>query len=504
MNQHVSPLSQIYRTSLALLTDLYQLTMAYAHWKAGTADKEGVFNLFFRKNPFEGGFSIACGLTHTIDYISQLQRPGFEDGDLAFLATLTGNDGQPLFEENFLEYLRDMRFQCDVDAVPEGTVIFPHEPMYRVRGPIIQATLVETPFLTLNGFPTLVATKAARVKLAARGEPLLDFGLRRAQGIDGSLMASWAAYVGGADATSNVLAARLFGIPCKGTHAHSWVMSFDDEFEAFMAYARALPNNCVFLVDTYDTIEGVKKAIEVGKWLRSKGYKMVGVRLDSGDLAYLSKQARKLLDKEGFGDARVFASNDLDETVIASLKQQGAKIAVWGVGTKLVTAYDQPAMGVVYKLAAWRRPGQAWHHCVKLSEQAIKVSNPGIQQVRRFLKRGKFECDMIYNIEAPPAGRSVMIDPMDMTRRKTIGKGLAYLDLLVPVARGSEIVYSCPSLPEVRAYAQQQLAGFHEGIKRQLNPHQYPVGLEQGLAELKTELILKARAQRDRAQGERS
>lgn len=491
-NRPIAPITQLHgNTSLALLTDLYQITMAYAHWKNGTHNKEGVFNLFFRKNPFEGGFTVASGLTHTIDYLSRFQM---DPTDIGCLSKLEGIDSKPLFEPRFLDYLLDMRFSCDVDAVPEGTVVFPHEPLIRVRGPIIQGTLLETPLLTLNGFPTLVATKAARIKLAAKGEPCFDFGLRRAQGIDGALMATWAAYVGGFDGTSNVLAHKLYGIPCKGTHAHAWVMSFDDEYEAFMAYAKAMPNNCVFLVDTYNTVEGVKKAIEVGKWLRSKGFEMIGVRLDSGDLAFLSKEARKLLDKAGFPNAKVFATNDLDEKIIASLKHQGSKIAVWGVGTKMITCFDQPALGCVYKLAAWRFPGQPWHHCVKLSEQAIKVSNPGIQQVRRYLSRGKFAFDMIVNEESLPSGATHMIDPMDMHRQRKVSARARYEDLLVPVTRGSEIVYDSPSLDASRARTFEQLAGFHEGIKRQLNPHQYPVGLEQSLADLKSDLIMRARS----------
>ncbi len=385
--QPAQPISDIYRTSLALLTDLYQLTMAYAHWKAGTADKEGVFHLFFRQNPFQGGYTLACGLTHTIDFIKQFR---FEDSDLVCLADLRGNDGQPLFEDPFLHDLGDMRFDCDLHAVREGSVVFPFEPMLRVQGPIIQGTLFETPFLTLTGFPSLIATKASRVKFAAEGEPVLDFGLRRAQGIDGALLASWACYVGGADATSNVLAHKLFGIPCRGTHAHSWVMSFADECTAFMTYAQAMPNNCVFLVDTYSSLDGIRHAIEVGQWLRRKGFEMIGVRLDSGDLAYLSKQGRKMLDNAGFSETQIFASNDLDEYLIASLKQQGAKINVWGVGTQLVTAFDQPALGCVYKLAAWRTPGGPWQYPIKLSEQLIKISTPGMQQIRRYCQRGKF------------------------------------------------------------------------------------------------------------------
>ncbi|ETX07792.1 MAG: nicotinate phosphoribosyltransferase [Candidatus Entotheonella gemina] len=484
------PLHEIYRTPLALLTDLYQLTMAYAHWKAGTAAKEGVFHLFFRQNPFAGGYSMACGLTHIIDFVNAFH---YEPCDLDFLATLRGNDGNPLFDDSFLHYLSSMRFEGDVDAVPEGSVVFPFEPMVRVRGPMIQGTLLETPLLTLARFPSLIATKASRIKFAANGEPVLDFGLRRAQGIDGALPASWACYVGGVDATSNVLASKLFGIPCKGTHAHSWVMSFEDECAAFMEYAKAMPNNCVFLVDTFSTLEGIQHAIEVGQWLRRKGFDMVGVRLDSGDLAYLSQQGRKMLDRAGFSQTQIFASNDLDENLISSLKQQGAKINVWGIGTKLITAFDQPAMGCVYKLAAWRQPGGNWHYPIKLSEQLIKISTPGIQQIRRFYRRGKCAWDMIYNELEPPSGRAVTIDPLDATRRRRSGAGTPYQDLLIPVFRNGSCVYATPDLESIRAYAREQLRMLHPTIKRHLNPHAYPVGLESGLHQLKTDLILQAR-----------
>ena len=325
--------------------------MAYGYWKTGRAEREAVFHLFFRKNPFQGGYTIAAGLQSVADLLEDFR---FETDDIEYLSTLTGNDGKALFAPDFLDYLSELEFSCDVDAVPEGTVVFPHEPMVRVKGPILQCQILETPLLNLINFQSLIATKASRITTATGGESVLEFGLRRAQGIDGALAASRAAYIGGCDATSNVLAGKLFGIPVKGTHAHSWVMSFDDELSAFREYAAAMPNNCVFLVDTYDTIQGVRNAIEVGKQLRESGHEMVGIRLDSGDLAYLSIEARNLLDEAGFPDAAIVASNDLDEGIIASLKDQGAKIAVWGVGTKLVTAFDQPALGGVFKLGAMR------------------------------------------------------------------------------------------------------------------------------------------------------
>ncbi|MEJ1971140.1 MAG: nicotinate phosphoribosyltransferase [Lacunisphaera sp.] len=474
----------------ALLTDLYQLTMAYGYWKTSRHDQEAVFHLFFRKPPFSSGYTIAAGLG---DAIAWLRRLEFTPEDLAYLATLTGHDGTPLFAAGFLEFLRTWRFTCDVDAVPEGTVVFPNEPLLRIRGPILQGQIVETALLNFINFQTLIATKASRICLAAQGDPVLEFGLRRAQGVDGALAASRAAYIGGCAATSNVLAGQLFGIPVRGTHAHSWVMSFADEAEAFQAYAEAMPNNCVFLVDTYDTLEGVRRAIEAGRGLRARGHEMAGIRLDSGDLAYLSIEARKLLDAAGFEKAVIVASNDLDEHIIASLKQQGARIGLWGVGTKLVTAFDQPALGGVYKLAAVRNPAGEWEFKLKLSEQAIKISNPGILQVRRFTRGGEFVGDMMYNEAAPPAGPRVLVDPNNPTRRKAIPADATAEELLVPVFRQGELVYREPALADTRARAAAQLARLHGGTKRLLNPHEYPVGLEPGLAELKTSLILKHR-----------
>lgn len=477
----------------ALLTDLYQLTMAYGYWKSGRAEREAVFHLFFRKAPFQSGFTIAAGLVSAIDFLKQYH---FTEPDLQFLATLAGNDEQPLFEPGFLDYLRTLHFTCDVDAIPEGTVVFPHEPLLRIKGPILQCQLLETALLNVLNFQSLIATKAARVCLATRGEPVMEFGLRRAQGVDGALAASRAAYIGGCAATSNVLAGKQFGIPVRGTHAHSWVMSFDDEREAFLAYAKAMPNNCVFLVDTYDTLEGVRNAVEAGKWLREHGHEMAGIRLDSGDLAWLSIEARKILDEAGFPKAVIVASNDLDEHIIASLKEQGAQINVWGVGTKLITAFDQPALGGVYKLAAIRGDDGRWVNKVKLSEQAIKVSTPGIQQVRRFRAGNEFIGDGIFDVETGVAGAFTVVDPLDATRRKHLPPGTPFEDLLVPIFQRGQLVYQAPALADVRARAQNQIAMFHPGVKRFVNPHGYPVGLEQSLHETKLKLVLQARGER--------
>ncbi|MCG8404793.1 MAG: nicotinate phosphoribosyltransferase [Phycisphaerales bacterium] len=491
----------LYRPSLTLLTDLYQLTMAYGYWKAGMHERESVFNLFFRRNPFQGGFSIACGLSYLIGYLKEYH---FDQSDLDYLSGLRGNDGKPLFEEAFLSYLQDMKLRCDIDAIREGTVVFPHEPLVRVQGPILQAQILETAFSNIINFQTLIATKAARVCMATRGEPVLEFGLRRAQGIDGGLAASRAAYIGGCAATSNVLAGKLFDIPVRGTHAHSWVMSFDSEEEAFETYAEAMPNNCVFLVDTYDTLEGVHRAVEIGKDLRARGHEMVGIRLDSGDLAYLSIEARTILDEAGFENSTIVASNDLDERIIDSLKDQGATIAVWGVGTKLVTGNDQPALGGVYKLSAIRGPDETWKYKLKLSEQAIKINNPGVLQVRRYYDQSQFIADAIHDIGSDLSQGCTIVDPMDPTRRKEIKDDMLYVDLLEPIFREGTCVYDEPSINDKRQHALEQLENLHAGIKRFTNPHEYPVGLESSLHELKTRLILEARSRTVRHRNRKS
>jgi nicotinate phosphoribosyltransferase len=484
-------INRLYDTSLSLLTDLYQLTMAYGYWKSGKAEQEAVFNLYFRKHPFQGGFTIACGLSSVIDYLNEYR---IDEEDLEYIGSLTGSDGKVLFEEGFLNYLRTMEFKCSVDAVPEGTAVFPNEPLLRIQGPVLQCQLLETPLLNLINFQSLIATKAARMRLVAGEDLLLEFGLRRAQGPDGGMTASRAAYIGGFDATSNVLAGKLYGIPVKGTHAHSWVMSFENELESFETYARYMPNNVTLLVDTYDSIQGVKNAIIVGNQLRERGYELGGIRLDSGDLAYLSIEARRLLDEAGFQHTSIVASNDLDEYIMDSLKIQGAKINVWGIGTKLVTAFDQPALGGVYKLAAIKNHSGVWDYKLKLSEQAIKISTPGIQQVRRFKDAKGFVSDMIFNIETPLTGKSTMVDPYDFTRTRSFAENLSFEDLLVPVFTKGVLVYQLPSIHDARRRVAEQLSFFHKGIKRFVNPHTYPVGLEKQLFTMKTNLIMQLRA----------
>src|SRR6266481_9370017 len=478
------------RVSPALLTDLYELTMAYGYWKNEMLGHEATFHSFFRLPPFNGGYTIACGLSDAIDYLLHFK---FQADDLEYLATLTGPDGQPLFEGKFLDYLAALKFACDVDAVVEGDVVFPHEPLLRVSGPLLQGQLLETALLNILNFQTLIATKAARICLSARGKRVIEFGLRRAHGPDGALAASRAAYIGGCIGTSNVLAGKVFVIPVLGTHAHSWVMCFPTELEAFRAYAETLPGNCILLVDTYESIEGVRHAVEVGRWLRTIGKELSGIRLDSGDLAYLSIQARKILDEAGFKSTKILASNDLDEYVISSLNEQGALIDAWGVGTKLVTAFDQPALGGVYKLGAIRPRGDNWEYKIKLSEQVVKASNPGFLQVRRFEREDEYIADMLYNeiggIKSPPT----IVNPADITMRKGISAKTRYRDLLIPIFRGGELVYQSPPIQETRASTQAELKRFYPGITRLLNPHIYPVGLELGLHELKTHLIEKLR-----------
>lgn len=484
--------SHIYNQSLTLLTDLYQLTMSYGYWKAGMDNRESVFHLFFRKQPFSGGYTVAAGLESVVDYLEGFR---FDKSDLEYMATLKGPDNTPYFTPDFFDYLANMKFSCDVDAVPEGTVVFPYEPLIRVQGPLIQCQILESVLLNLVNFPTLIATKAARICTAAKGEPVLEFGLRRAQGIDGCLSASRAAYIGGCESTSNVLAGKLYGIPVRGTHSHSWVMAFDDEMESFQTYAKYLPGNCVFLVDTYDTVEGVKKAIEVGQWLKSQGKKLLGIRLDSGDLAYLSIKSRKMLDEAGFPDAQIIASNELDETIISELKRQGAQITVWGVGTNLITAKDQPALDGVYKLSAIRETDGTWKYKLKLSEQMIKVSNPGVLQVRRYKAEGENVADVIYDVNTDLEGVDcTIVDPFDPTRQRVLKGSQKSGDLLVPIFRQGKRVYDLPPLPAIRERTQQQLQEFHVGIKRFLYPHQYVVGMEKSLYNTKIDLIRSIRA----------
>jgi nicotinate phosphoribosyltransferase len=480
-------LKNIYGTSLALLTDLYELTMAYGYWKRGLKEKEAVFHLNFRRSPFQGTFAIAAGLECAMDYI---QRFKFDAEDLSYLATLEAKPRKPLFEQAFLDELEQLSFTLDIDAVPEGTPVFPYQPLLRVQGPIIQAQILESVLLNIINFQSLIATKAARICWAAKPDPIVEFGLRRAQGIDGAISASRAAYIGGCESTSHVLAGKLFGIPVRGTHAHSWVMLFRDEATSFREFAMALPEQCVFLIDTYSTLNGVKKAIEVANSLKEEGFNLFGVRLDSGDLAFLSQEVRNLLDGAGYFHTKIMASNELDEYIISDLKtQQGAKIDIWGVGTNLVTGKSQPALDGIYKLSAVRDPGGPWEYRVKISDQLAKVTNPGILQVRRFWNEKGYIADMLYDIHGEPISKYTVIDPSESAHRLNIEADTPYQDLLVPVMRRGKLVYTHPALSDMRRKTEEELGKFPERIRRFLNPQPYFAGIEKGLLDMKLSLI---------------
>jgi nicotinate phosphoribosyltransferase len=464
-----------------LLTDLYQLTMAYGYWKLNIHEREAVFHQIYRKNPFRGNYAVACGLGTVIEFLQNLR---FQDDDLNYLAELKAPDGTLLFTADFLDYLRNLQFSCDIDAIPEGTVVFPHLPLLRITGPLLQGQLIESTLLNIVNFQSLVATKAARVCLAAEGDTVLEFGLRRAQGPDGALSASRASYIGGCAATSNVLAGKYYDIPVRGTHAHSWVSAFPNEKSAFSAYAEVMPHNCVLLVDTYSTLQGVKNAIEIGQKLRENGGYLTGIRLDSGDMTTLSIEARKLLDEAGFSDTAIIASNSLDEYVIKQMKKDGAKVNVWGVGTHLTTAYDHPALDGVYKLSAIRNAEGRWEYKLKLSEQAVKVSNPGMYQARRFFVNDQCAIDVMYDLELGIAENPDVVS-LDVPHTTTkIAHYDGFIDLLEPIFRKGKLVYTQPSLHEIRSYAKQQVSQFAKG-----RHGLYPVGLEKNLHELKQKLI---------------
>jgi nicotinate phosphoribosyltransferase len=420
-----------------MLTDLYQLTMAAGYHQQRIHERRAIFHLFYRKAPFGGGFALAAGLPLAIDLIRNFR---FSADDVQYLGRLKGAGGRTLFRESFLNYLQRLRFTGDVYAVSEGEIVLPHEPLVRIEAPLAQAQLLETALLTVMNFSTLIATKAARIKAAAGEDPVLEFGLRRAQGIDGGLTASRSAYLGGCDATSNVWAGRYYDIPVRGTHAHSWVMVFPDEVTAFEAYAEAMPDNCTFLVDTYDTLEGVRNAIQVGRAMRQHGHELRGIRLDSGDLADLSVQARELLDEAGFPEAAIVASDRLDEYAIRELKERGARINVWGIGTRLATAHDQPALGGVYKLAAVQDKAGTWQGKVKRSETAAKSSFPGRLGVLRYYdEKDTPHGAAIYDQFGPPPP-----PPPGSVRTE---------ELLRPIMSSGELVTDFSDLPRTRVRA---------------------------------------------------
>ena len=473
-----------------LLIDLYQMTMAQAYFREGMTGAEASFTYSFRDNPFGGGFAVFAGTEGLGQY---LENWGFDEADCQWLSTLTAADGTKLFNKDFLSYLKTLSADFEIAAAPEGSIIFAGEPIVRVTGSLITAQLLETVLMNRLNFETLIATKAARCYIAAEGDPVLEFGLRRAQGPNGGISASRAAYIGGCSATSNLEAARIFGIPTAGTHAHSWVMAHDSEEEAFQAWTRSSANNSILLVDTYDSLEGVALAIEAGVKLQAQGGTFAGIRLDSGDLAWLSKRARIMLDEAGLKDAKIFASNDLDEHTISSLKAQGALIDSWGVGTRLSTGGNQPALGGVYKMTAFRKSADCpWEPKIKVSDQAVKTSTPGIQAVRRFYdEKDRPVGDMIYDVLNPPSDNRavVIVDPYDMTRQKSFEPQAKSIELLQVFFEKGKVHVDKEGVHVVRDRCLEGLSALDRSHQRFMRPHRYPVGLERSLFEKRIDMI---------------
>ncbi len=471
--------------NLTMMTDLYQLTMMHGYYRTGKHKEPAVYDMFFRKQGDETNYAVCAGLEQVIELVEHLR---FEEDDIQYLRSLN------LFSEDFLHMLRDFSFTGDIYAVPEGTVVFPMEPLIRVKAPLCEAQLIETALLNIVNHQTLIATKASRVVYAAAGDSVLEFGLRRAQGPDAGIYGARAAIIGGAASTSNVMTAQMFGAIAAGTQAHSWVMSFPDELSSFRAYAEIYPDKCMLLVDTYDTLQsGVPNAITVFQELRAAGHEPVGIRLDSGDLAYLSKQARRMLDDAGFTKARIFASGDLDEYTIADLKQQGAKIDVWGVGTKLITGYDRPAMGGVYKLAASCVDGE-WKPKLKISENVWKITNPGIKKIARLYSNtdDKAIADLIMldDEEIDEGSPLTIFDPIETWKKMKVSNfHVRYL--LQPVFVNGELVYDPPALHDIREYATGEKSTFWDEQLRIKRPHKYKVDLSDKLYNLKKRLLDK-------------
>ena len=473
--------------NLTMMTDLYELTMMNGYLRYGKDKNRACFDLFYRRRGDVTAYAVAAGLEQVIEYVQNLR---FTQEDIEYLRSLA------IFDDAFLSYLSDFHFTGEILAVPEGTIVFPDEPILRVIAPIMEAQLLETALLNIINHQTLIATKAARVVQSARGDKVLEFGLRRAQGPDAGIYGARASIIGGCQATSNVLTGQLFGVPVGGTHAHSWVMSFEDELTAFRAYADVFPDNCLLLVDTYDTLgSGVPNAITVLKELRARGKEPVGIRLDSGDLAFLSRQARVMLDDAGFPNAKIFASGDLDEEVIWDLKAQGAAIDVWGVGTRMITSMDNPALGGVYKLAAEEVDGKFVPR-IKISENPAKITNPGVKQLYRFYDRrsGKALADLLaLDEEDFSSGEPLEIfDPENTWKRMTLCD-YRMRQLLVPVFENGELVYDSPALSEIAAYAKQEMETFWDEYKRLNRPHRYKVDLSQKLYDLKLQLLANRR-----------
>lgn len=469
----------------ALLTDLYELTMAAGYFEQSKASDTATFDLYYRNNPFHGGYAVAAGLA---DAIRDVVNTRFSEEDLKFLRTLKSASGSQTFPERFLQYLALYSFSGSIRAIPEGTVVFPNEPLLQVSGSLIECQVVESLLLCHINFQTLIATKAARIWEAANHGTIIEFGLRRAQGPDGALSACRASIIGGADATSNVLGSALLGVPVKGTHAHSWIQSFPSELDAFRSYARSFPDECTLLVDTYDTLKsGIPNAIVIAKELEQQGCRLVGIRIDSGDLASMSIRARQMLDQEGLDYVKIVASNELDEYVISDILAQGGKIDIWGVGTNLVTGSGDggSALGGVYKMVEHNgRPK------IKLSADPGKMTNPGSKKIVRFYNSdGLMNADALAdNSENLGEGEAIIVDPRHPPREKKLNSR-RHVELLQPIVNAGEIVYEFPSLEEISNYRKDQLTHLHENYKRLNNPEEYTVGLTRALWQQKQQII---------------
>ena len=474
--------------NLTLLTDLYQLTMMNGYLDQGRKEEIAVFDLFFRQNGMIT-YSLACGLEQAVDYVLNLH---FGEEEIEYLKRLN------IFNDRFLNYLKDFKFTGDIYAVPEGTVVFPGEPILTVKAPVMQAQLIETALLNIINFQTLIASKSAKICYEAKDSSVMEFGLRRAQAPDAGILGARAAVIGGCSSTSNVLAGKMFDIPVAGTHAHSWVMNFEDEYTAFKAYADVYPNNTLLLVDTFDTLnQGVPNAIKVFDYLKEKGYKPRGIRLDSGDLAYLSKRARQMLDNAGHTDTIICASGDLDEHSINSLIHQGAKIDLWGVGTRLITSADMPALGGVYKLSAVINDNGEEIPKIKLSENTEKITNPGFKNICRVYdkKTGHAEADFILlrSEEEIDTSKPLVLTHPTERWKKTEFTDYTLRKLQVDVIKDGKLVYNLPTLKEIKEYAKKELDSFWDEYKRLDKPHVYKVDLSDQLYELKTKMLKEIR-----------
>lgn len=474
------------KRNLTLLTDLYELTMMNGYYLHGKQDEIAVFDVFFRQNELIT-YSLAAGLEQAVDYCLNLN---FGEDEIAYLKSLG------IFDPGFLEYLKTFKFTGDIYAVPEGTVVFPGEPIFTVKAPVMQAQLIEAAVLNIINHQTLIASKAAKVCAAAKGDNVMEFGLRRAQGPDAGIYGARAAIIGGCTSTSNVLAGQMFGVKVSGTHAHSWVMDFPSEYEAFKAYSETYPDATLLLVDTYDTLKsGIPNAIKVFDELKAKGKRPLGIRIDSGDLAYTTKRAREMLDEAGYPDAIICASGDLDERLVQSLKQQGAKINSWGIGTKLITSADMPALGGVYKLAGIEKDGKIIPK-IKVSDNSAKITNPGFKTIYRIYdkKTGKAEADLI-------ALRDEKFDftkPITLTHPTERWKTITFTDYIarelpIKAVENGKLAYNTPSIKEIADYAKKETETFWDEYKRLDQPHIFKVDLSDGLYALKTDMLARIR-----------